>query len=175
MTRSRPQPRGFTLVEMAVVIAIVGVLAAVAAPALNALAGVRAGAAAEEIERRLVTARATAIARGRPTGLQLDPAAGTIRMWEIAATGAAPTPALSPLGEPEPAWGVAERYPGIAFTLVGGGGATGVQTIWFAFDGTPQTRSGTGALSGAWTQDAVVTVTGGHTVYVRRGSGAVER
>lgn len=164
------------MLEMAVVISVAGILAATVVPALNSLEGVREASAAEEVERRVVLARGHALSRGRPTGIQIDPAARTIRMWEIVSVGAAPTPARTPLNEVEPALRLDDVYPGVTIaSVVGGTGATGAQTFWFGIDGTPQTRNAAGALGAAWTRDAAITMSGGQLVYIRRGSGAVER
>ncbi|CAG1008107.1 hypothetical protein PHYC_03520 [Phycisphaerales bacterium] len=167
--------RGFSLVEMSVVILITAILAVAAIPAFSAMSGARQASGAEEIERRIVNARARALAEGRPVGLRVDPVAQTLRTFTIASTGAVPTPAIDPLGQSESAFNFAAAFPGVQITAVSVNGSTGVQTLWFAFDGTPQERSANGALVGAWTEGATVTVTGGISVFVVAGSGAVTR
>lgn len=167
--------RGFTLLELTIVILVLGIIALTAVPALSIAREARAAGAAEFIERRLLDARARAVARGRPTGLHLDPGLGTLRALEIETPGGSPAPAQTPLGEVEPAASVREHFPDATFTLVGGDGVTGAQTLWFAFDGTPQSRSPGGALLLPWGQDAVVSVSGGGVVRVVRVSGAIER
>lgn len=174
--QGRAGARAFSLLEITVVIVVMGVLSAMVVPALRTMDEARAGAAAEEIERRLVMARTNAIAMGRPVGLRIDPVAATLQQWDIKSSGAAPTVAMTGMGQADEVFNVAARYPGVRVTsLVGGNNTSGVQTIWFAYDGTPHLRTSGGTHAGVWTSDAVVTVTGGLTVRVRRGTGAVQR
>src|SRR5512137_2606810 len=49
MTRADGQPRGFTLIELIIVVAVVGVVAAAVAPAVSSFTGADARAAAAEI------------------------------------------------------------------------------------------------------------------------------
>ena len=79
---SAPVPRraGFTLVEVAVVLAILAVVAAAAAPALTGLRARDATtAAADEVARVLRRARATALEQGAPVVVVIDPESG--RYW----------------------------------------------------------------------------------------------
>jgi len=165
--------RGFTLLELTVVIALMGILAITAIPSLKTVSSARAASLTEYVERRLIEARARAMAQGQPVGLWLDPARRECRMLRIEKPGDDPTPVLTPLGEAEPVVVLSDVYPGVMFTVQGGTGTTGPQVIWFAFDGTPHSRTESGAALGAWTQDGVVDVTGSGTVTIRRQSGAV--
>lgn len=177
MTRHRQTctPRAFSLLEMAMVIMITAILAASAIPAMSSMSTARQGAAAEEVERRIVNARSRALAEGRPFGVTIDTTAHTLRTMTIATTGAVPTPATDALGQPEAAFNLAATFSGVQFTVVSSEAGSGTQTFWFSHEGTPQARNASGALVGSWTQNAVVTVTGDVSVYVQARSGAVTR
>ncbi len=164
----------FTLLELAVTTAVIGVLAASAAPAFSTLADSRERAAAAEVRRMLLTARSTAIAGGRPTGLRLtaDSGAGLV---QIAAVGAAPAALVGPGGTAEPERSLPGLFGGVVVASARlGGGDTGAVTFWFGFDGTPQTRSTSGTLQAAWTGDGTVTFPRGAAVTVRRITGLIE-
>lgn len=173
--RQSRSPRAFSLLEMAMVIMITAILAASAIPAMSSMSAARQGAAAEEVERRIVNARSRALAEGRPFGVTIDATAHTLRTMTVATTGAVPTPATDALGQPEAAFNVAATFSGVTITAVSSEGGTGTQTFWFSHEGTPQARNASGALLGAWTEDATVTVSGGVSVYVQARSGAVTR
>jgi prepilin-type N-terminal cleavage/methylation domain-containing protein len=167
--------RGFTILEMAVVVAITAILAISAIPALDALSGARQGAAAEEIERRVVAARARALAEGVPYGVEFDLAAQTLRTVTIPTYGSTPRGARDALGQEEVPWSLARAFPGVRMTSVSIDGVGGSGTVWFAFDGTPQRRASDGRLLGAWRRDSLIGVEGGQVVTIRAGSGAVTR
>lgn len=167
--------RGFSLLEMAVVILITAILAASAIPAFSAMSGARQASGAEQVERLLVRARARALAEGRPVGVRIDLGAQALQTYTIASTGAAPSVAMDPLGQSEPVFNFAAAYPGVQITSVTVNGVTGTQTVWFAYDGTPQERSADGSLVGTWEENATITMTGGGVVHVLAGSGAITR
>lgn len=175
-TATRPTTRAFTLVELALVVALVGILAVSAVPALSALSDSRQAAAWREVERRFVHARTRAMTAGRPFGLRVTPASGQLELLEIPAGGGVPTAARDALGQTIPAWSLPASYPGTLITMfVGGDGATGTGTVWFGYGGAPERRNSSGTLLGPCTQDAVLTLTGGRSVTVRQSSGLIER
>ncbi len=69
--RARPG-RGFTMVELAVVMVIVGVLAAAAIPAMTGLGSTRARVAARQLARDITFARERAITTGSVVWVSLD-------------------------------------------------------------------------------------------------------
>lgn len=168
--------RAFTLIEVGIVIIVVGLLAATAIPAMDSLTETRRIAALREIERRLGVARATAITTGQPTGLLVAYSSDALQYVNIPAVGSAPMPIITPSGEPDEPFALAEEFAGVETTsVIGGDGSAGDTIIWFSFEGVPQVRTAAGALTGGFTQDASIQVTGGGTVYIRRFSGLIER
>ena len=176
MTSHALQRRGFTLLEMAVVIVVIGIVSVTVVPAWDSLTGTRRAAAAEEVERRLITARSLAVSEGHPVGVRIDPAADTVQFWTIASFGAAPAVMSMFDGQPDPLMSLSGTHPGSDVTTVlDGAGVSGAATLWFGYDGTPELRTATGTLTGGWTADAVITLAGGNVVTVRRGTGMVQR
>lgn len=175
VSRHPRERHAFSLLETALVVSITAILAISAIPAMNSMSAARQAAAAEEVERRLVVARSRALAEGVPYGVAFDTTAQTLRTMMIPALGTPPTPARDVLGQSEPALALESTFPGVRLTVVSSEAGSGSQTFWFAFDGTPQSRSAGGALVGNWNENAIITVTGGVSVHVQAHSGAVTR
>lgn len=175
MNPRRTSP-AFTLLEMAVIIAVVGVLAVSAIPAMDVLDATRRLSAAREVERRLIHARGSAMSAGQPWGLSIDTAAQTLRTMTIPLGSSTPGPATAPNGEPEPPVSIPAEFPGVRFTgLNAGDGTGGDTTFWFSFEGVPELRSPAGALLDGFEEDGWIELTGGHRIHIRRESGLVER
>ena len=170
--RKRP---GFTLTELVAVMVILGALSITAAPAVRSMTSAREGAMSRQLERQLELARAFATASGQPTGLIYDSGESVFRLRRIATDGGAPTPVPSPLGATYDDLLLAVAYPSVAVTgFTTGDGDPSHQAVWFGFDGTPEVRDDAGVLISGFTQDAVITTTGVHTVTIRMSTGAIE-
>ena len=79
--------RGFTLLELLMVIAIIAILAAIAIPSVFVTDETRARQAIRELERELQTARMRAVTTNRPIQVRLNcPGAGMYRMVEAGTT-----------------------------------------------------------------------------------------
>lgn len=174
MNRSTPTTsHAFTLLEVMAVIAIMSILALAVVPSIRSAESARADAAAREVQRMIVGARDRSIATGRSHGLGISAGSSSLRLLELRDGTVHTPPAWNGLPEPPLQLGIA--YPGVALaSFVSGDGSTTTTSLWFAADGTPLSRSALGVAQPAWTSDAVLTLTTGHSVTIRRGSGLVE-
>ncbi len=78
---------GFTVVELLIVIAIFGILAAIAIPSIFLTDDTRARQATREVEREMQTARLKAVTTNRPMQVRLNcPGPGMYRMVEAGTT-----------------------------------------------------------------------------------------
>ena len=101
--------RGFTLVEMVIVIAVLAILAAVATPRLTMSAGMRSRGAARQVVLDLELARTKALASKRIARLVFDTAGGTYTGYPTpTATRCSPTVPRSP---PRSAAAGSEAFP----------------------------------------------------------------
>ncbi len=162
------------MIELVTVIVVIGVLAAAAAPAFRTLSASREAAAAGELRRQLQVARSTAIATGKPTGLTCT-TSSTITPVQIESPGTNPVALRNPLGERHAEVSIPGLYTGVTITAIrSGSGESGSMTIWFGFDGTPQSRTSGGAAASAWASDGQITLSGGTVVSIRRVTGVIE-
>ncbi|HYF15507.1 MAG TPA: hypothetical protein VD971_10605 [Phycisphaerales bacterium] len=175
--RASPRHRALTVMEMLVVTTVIGIVAVTAIPAVSAARDAYRVGAAAELERHLLTARAEALATGRPRGVRVDRVTTRIEHLVIASAGATPTPATDALGSPRGGVLLADSMRGVAITAMtdGAGAASSLMTVWFANDGTPQRRGADGSLQGPAAAQASVEFPGNHGVRVTPVSGAVER
>lgn len=138
--------RGFTLVEVIVVLVILSIAAAAVAPALLSRPPAGAEQAAADVARRLASARRLAVERGEAVSLTIDPAAGT---WRAA---------VEPAGDSMAA-GALEIPAGVAMTT-GPGAARFVFHPLGGATGGPLTLSGGGRTAridvDRWTGEARV-------------------
>lgn len=164
----------FTLLEAMIVVLVVGVLAASAVPAVNLLVEMNRATASHEVARTVELARARAMATGRPHGVWFSVREQAMRSVWIETTNAAPTPARAQTGDEQPLVHF-RSFGNVSLSVyTGGDGVSTEGTIWFGSDGTPQARSSTGTLLGAWASDATLRIEGESLIAVRRLSGLVQ-
>lgn len=96
-TSDRRHPAGFTLVELLLVLALAGLLAAFAAPSMSGtLARVRLDAAASEVRTAWVDARLEAMRSGEPVAFQCRLGTGQYLL--------SPLTAVAAVSNPDQAW-----------------------------------------------------------------------
>ena len=125
-SRRRPTRHpGRTLAEMLVVLALLGAMAAVVAPALPAARDERGAArVARTLHARLQAARTTAARRALVVTVVLDPATG--RLWEAVGPGAPlAAAAASPAALADDAVAIVAGGPRATWTFLPAGGAFG--------------------------------------------------
>ncbi|MFG0258195.1 MAG: Tfp pilus assembly protein FimT/FimU [Phycisphaerales bacterium JB043] len=165
---------GFSLTELIAIVSILGAMALSAAPALHRIESSRQSGARDEVARLLAVARASALATGDPYGLEIDADNEEVSLVYID-DGGSPQAAPNATGQPSAAFPLASLYPGVEITsFVSGSGSSSHTTIWFGFSAIPETRDASGGSRAAFTQDAVITISGGKTITVRRETGAIE-
>jgi MSHA pilin protein MshC len=149
--------RGFTLVELVVVIVLLGVLAALAVPRLEMASGLRADAYRDSVVAGLRLAQSTALSHRRLVCVSFDSGVMTLR---IAAANPA-TSCSAGLSGPDGAAAWASPPSG---TSIAGSPST---TLFFLPDG-----SASSSASGSAT-DFTLTPTGLTAITVRGGNGVV--
>jgi len=165
----------FTLAETIAVLVIAGIMAIVSAPAFAGLLRLRHASLAAEVERRLQLARAHSVASSQPVGVRVDTALQRLTMLQIPDPAQAPAEFDAVVGG-NPTTLVSEIAPGASISSASINGGTTYSTIWFDFRGEPHVRDeATGAFVSDFTQDATITLTGGHEITVRRLTGLIER
>lgn len=167
--------RGFTLIELSVVLTIIAVMAALSVPALRTLDDARRGAAADAIATTLVHARGRAMTTARPVGVLFDAAQTSVQLVRRDDASGVAVAETDAMGGPAPVLDLDAVFPGVGFQAItlGDGSTSGV--LWFDHDGMPHARTTSGVFAGNHAGDSVIELTGGVRVTVRAGSGAIER
>lgn len=166
--------RAFTLIELTVVIIVTGILAALAIPAVSSLATSRGIAAAMEIRRTLEVARSTAISSGRPTGVRFDDDS-SLQLVSIKSAGVLASELAGPFGVADEPVVIPSLFQGVLVSsVVLGDGQSRSATCWFAFDGSPHSRTSGGAKTSDWTGDMKAILNTGQSIVVYRITGLIE-
>ncbi len=163
--------RAATLIEVLVVVVIMSVLAATAAPAISTAQDVTRAAAVREVRRVIEYARAHAIASGSATGIIVDTANESITLLVMVEGN--PVPITDGLGSEMPPINLASMFGGADLASVSGGLSSG-DSLWFDYDGTPHRRNSLGDPLGAIDQEVVYTFASGGTVRVSPVGGMVQ-
>lgn len=174
VVRSIPA-RGFSLIEAIIVVVIIGILAASAAPMIGSQGELRERAAATEVGASLQTARAFAMATGDPCGLRVRVTAESIELvtWNTETQQREPLADLA--GAPAVEMAFAEHFPGVHLArATDGQGDADEVVVWFGHDGAPQWRESNGTLIGIAEADAEIEFGEGTLVRVLAVSGAIE-
>lgn len=169
--------RAHTLLEVTIAVAIVAILSVSAIPALSSVQSARQAAGAQHVERLLLTARAQALATGRPFGVEVDWSNQRVRLVYIPSATIGPTAAPA-TGLSSADWTVLPSvYQGASITniIYCGGASNSSGVLWFDSNANPSIRNSYGVRTGGATCDAEVTFAGGTVISVRQLTGAVER
>jgi len=175
VTRSTASTRrGFTLLELLIVAVIMGILAASVLPALAQNRTALEGAARDEVARRFVYARARALAAGAPIGVMTDTPGSSLTIRTLDDAGN-PDTLADPIDDAPMSIVLPDQFRGVTLdAFVNGDGTTANGTVWFDYQGEPHTRTSGGDYDGPFSQNALITLTGGGVVEVHAYSGAVE-
>lgn len=167
--------RGYTLVELLGALSIAGVLALTAAPAIDRLSSARHAALEQEVRRLLAVARAHSVATGQPSGVRIDPVDESLLLQRVETPGASPTTMPDATGQDSDEIVAGNFIRGVEIvSVIGGDGGSGAQTIWFGYAGTPQVRAANGDYVSDWSQDAIISLSGGRSITIRQTTGALE-
>jgi prepilin-type N-terminal cleavage/methylation domain-containing protein len=165
---------GFTLVEIMIVVALMGIIAVSVIPSMNNVQRMREGAARDDVARMLDITRSRAMATGLPTGVRVDVNESTLTLVELTG-GTTITQLIDPLTYNERVLRIADLYNGVEIdTLTNGDGSSGSGYVWFGYDATPHTRLANGTFDADNDGPVRIELTSGQTIVVHPFSGVVE-
>ena len=171
---TRSSRRGFTLVELMLVIVLMGIIAVSVLPAMGNVQIMREGAARDDLARMLDITRSRALATGTPTGVRIDLNDSTISLVETE-NGTSITPLIDPLTYNPRMLDIDDTYTRVTIeSMTNGNGDSGSGYVWFDFDATPHTRSGSGAFESDNQEQVEIELSSGQSVIVHPYSGVVE-
>ncbi len=172
-TRWLSARRGFTMVELVVVVVIMGIVSASVIPAMSNVRTMREGAARDDLVRMFEVAKGLAVASGMPHGLAIDLERSTITVVLINELGAVETE-IDPLTGRARSIDLGVVYPGVELvSFRNGDGVGGTGTVWFDFEASPHMRSQAGVFEELNTLEAIVELGSGEQVAVYPYSGMV--
>lgn len=167
---------GFTLVELLVVVVIMGIIAVSVLPTVSHASSAQAGVARDEVVRMLEYARARAGTTGEPCGVSVDtndPGVGILTVGDGGDGGIEAV--IDPIGNTEKAVDLGSAFGGVSVeSFVNGDGSGAAGTVWFDFLSVPHVRESDGSFDGWFTQDAVITLSSGAVIVVRKHTGVIE-
>lgn len=178
-TKARSE-RGFSLLEMLMVVVVIGVLAAVVGPGLGSLEQQRQESAFDEVSRTFRYARATAMASGSPTGVRLQTGSGVqLSLLRVDPDSLNLEAAPAPLGEDSTTRYLDLEIPSLAISSMtnGDGASSSDETFWFRFDGTPHTRASDGTFTALFSESAEIVLVSGsgtRTIVIREHTGLID-
>ncbi len=164
--------RGFTLLEVLVVVTIMSILAVSAVPTLGVINDTQKGSARDEVIRMLEYARARAVASGRPCGVQASTLGSMMTMVQVAADGSI-EPMLDPFGVDEEPISIENKFAGVSIASVDAQ-TDALETIWFTYNAQPHSRLADGSFGQINTANASITLSSGDQILVYPYTGFVE-
>ena len=166
--------KGFTLVELMVVIILMSVVSASVIPAMSNIVSMREGAARDDLVRMIEVAKGRSMASGLPHGLKIDVANSIITLVQITQGGQIESE-IDPLTTKVRLMNLSDLYPGVPLASFEQGSSDGVQDIiWFDYESSPHVRSNQGAFVSLNNRSAIVTLSSGERVIIYPHSGVLE-
>jgi len=167
--------RGYTLLELLLIIVIMGILGASAIPVMNQSTQARQGASRDEVVRLFEFARGRAMASGVPSGVVVDTNADTLGLVTLSLAGDI-VDMVDPVDGGIKFTNLANEYAGVAInSFVNGDGNSGDGTVWFDFRSEPHVRNeNSGVFDSVFSQNATMTLSTGTLIVIHSYSGLIE-
>ncbi len=165
--------RGFTLLELLVVVVILGIISASVLPTVSHARSAREGGARDEVVRTLEYARSRAGTTGEPCGVGFDMNDSVVRVVMVGGGGVETV--VDPIGNEEKAVDLGAVFGGVGVgSFVNGDGTGGAGVVWFDYRSVPHVREADGDFGGWFEGNATITLTSGAVVVVHKHSGVIE-
>lgn len=152
-----------------------GIVSVSVVPALQQNTAASIGAAGDETARLLEFARARAVASGSPVGVGIDASSSVLVVQVLSDAGEIET-FTDPVTLVEKQSDMPSLFPAASVTaFTNGDGSTSSGTIWFDYTGSPHTRDSDGTFDAAFSENALVTISGTRIVEVHAYTGMIEQ